>query len=146
VSSELCIIFPPLFTKVLMESLTSPKKSSKPSLSELWKESSRARLKNPWDLRKGKGERGECRCDEEGRQRQLINFFSLSNSLTRSVFTEFNCFRVFNPILHVIYELTRKIVRFYESTRDFDNIEYKHSYHKEKAHLTTINQALFTWP
>jgi len=30
-----------------------------------------------------------------------------------------------NPMLHVIYNLTRKIVRFYDSTRDFDNIGYE---------------------
>jgi len=65
-----------------------------------------------------------------GETESVYFFHSLSNSLTRSVFTEltefdqvwsslteFDHFRVFNSILHVICELTRKIVRFYESTR-----------------------------
>jgi len=37
------------------------------------------------------------------------------------ILTEFDRFRVFNLILHVIYMLTLKIIWFYESTRDFDN-------------------------
>ena len=82
-----------------------------------------------WERRKGRVM--VCR----GGETESVYFFhSLSNSLTRSVFTEltefdqvwsslteFDHFRVFNSILHVICELTRKIVRFYESTRDFDN-------------------------
>jgi hypothetical protein len=35
---------------------------------------------------------------------------------------DFTGFWVFNLILHVRYMLTRKIIRFYELTRDFDNI------------------------
>jgi len=38
--------------------------------------------------------------------------------------TEFTDFRVFYPISHDIPELTRKIVRFYESTHEFDNHDY----------------------
>jgi hypothetical protein len=59
--------------------------------------------------------------DREGSR--LISLL-LSNLSTWSEFTEltkFDGFRVFNPILHVIYMLTRKIIWFYESTRDFDN-------------------------
>jgi hypothetical protein len=41
------------------------------------------------------------------------------------ILNKFNWFQVFNPILHVIYMLTCKIVRFYELTRDFDNNVYK---------------------
>jgi hypothetical protein len=36
--------------------------------------------------------------------------------------TDFTGFWVFSLILHVRYILTRKIVRFYESTRNFNNI------------------------
>ena len=103
------------------------------SRGELWRErrdceSSRARLKNPWDLRKGKGESDGV----SGRGDRVSLFFSLFIKLVNSVrfyrvdrvwpsLVEFDHFRVFNSILHVICELTRKIVWFYESTRDFDN-------------------------
>ena len=65
------------------------------SRGELWRErrdceSSRARLKNPWDLRKGKGERRKGRVTVcwGGETKSFYFFHSLSNSLTRSVFTE----------------------------------------------------------
>jgi hypothetical protein len=41
--------------------------------------------------------------------------------------TDFTGFRVLNPILHVLYVLTRKIVQFYESKRDFDNLAHNNT-------------------
>jgi hypothetical protein len=38
-----------------------------------------------------------------------------------SILTEFTDFWIYYPISHYISELTRKIRRFYESTREFDN-------------------------
>jgi hypothetical protein len=91
-------------------------------LVELWREST---LEEP--LRFEKRETGKGRVTV-WRGWEIVNYFfhTLSNLLTRSVFTElteFDRFRVFNPILHVIYMLTRKIIWFYKSTRDFNNID-----------------------
>ena len=102
-----------------------------------------------WDL--GKGKRGywgwglwvECR-GHQGlgtKTQEVSNFFLLwSNLWNGSGFTEFDRFRtslpilskfdrfrVFNSISHVIYMLTRKIIRFYESTHDFDNNDQGYS-------------------
>jgi len=35
--------------------------------------------------------------------------------------TDFTDFQVLTPILHILYPLTRKIVRFYKSKRIFNN-------------------------
>ena len=52
----------------------------------------------------------------------FVNFVKLGKLGPSSPsLTEFVNFRVFYPISYGIYELTRKIVRFYESTREFDN-------------------------
>jgi hypothetical protein len=55
----------------------------------------------------------------------FVNFLKLGklgpSSPSSPSLTEFTDFRVFYPILHGISELTCKIVRFYESTREFNN-------------------------
>ena len=60
----------------------------------------------------------------------FVNFFEVGkpsltdfNQVWLSL-TEFTDFRVCYPISHYISELTRKIGRFYESTREFDNHGY----------------------
>jgi len=63
------------------------------SRGELWRErrdceSSRTRLKNPWDLRKGKGEKGKEKGEGDGvsgRGDRVSLFFSLSIKLVNSV-------------------------------------------------------------
>jgi hypothetical protein len=42
------------------------------------------------------------------------------------VLCDFNDFRVLPPFLHVLWVLTRKIVRFYELKRIFNNHGYNH--------------------
>ena len=91
-------------------------------------------------MRKGKGETRDRSLESEWvmawRGGEWINLFT-SVKLVNSVrvhlvyrvwlsLTEFTGFRVFNLILHVIYMLTRKIIRFYESTRDFNNLVPNH--------------------
>jgi len=53
----------------------------------------------------------------------LHNFILLSNSWNQSEFTDLTGFQVFNLILYVKYILTRKIIRFYKSSCDFDKVQ-----------------------